>query len=361
MQGPYRIPFDTQRPGAASALSASVERRIALPGTSRSRSRSRSQSRTRTLSAAGAAAVGTGRRAPAGQAPAPRAAERRHVKSPVSAVPPRIDSVVSDSVRKRLDATYGLHSSAAATAGSMAVAGTGGRRRGRQQGPSGRASGRGGSVASTSSTALRGPAGVDAAADEAQGGVRRKAAEIMDRLNRRAGAGNGARAGPGPGPGAGLGGTAGGASSPATSSSMPTTAGTYARSRAVVQRHGYLYNQDIDQLSQTTGYTRRELYRVFGLYKALSSLSTHDNTIDIDTLRRGIPMLAVEDDLFVGRIFALLDGNTNALVRRERRLRFVCARCGVAHTACVRVPLSVCLVMFLSLCVCLCVTFCVSG
>ena len=43
--------------------------------------------------------------------------------------------------------------------------------------------------------------------------------------------------------------------------------------REVIANQGFLFNQNIPDLCRDTGFTRRELYRVFATFKALCSLS----------------------------------------------------------------------------------------
>ena len=63
--------------------------------------------------------------------------------------------------------------------------------------------------------------------------------------------------------------------------------------------HGYLSDQDVGRLMKATNYTRRELFYLFVRFKALCSLSPTPEGIDKETFRKAVPLLSVEDDLFV--------------------------------------------------------------
>ncbi len=75
----------------------------------------------------------------------------------------------------------------------------------------------------------------------------------------------------------------------------------------VASIHGYLFEKDINKLTQETQYHRRELLILFNRFKALCSMAGTPNGIDKETFRKGVPLLSVEDDLFVNRVFACLD------------------------------------------------------
>ena len=75
----------------------------------------------------------------------------------------------------------------------------------------------------------------------------------------------------------------------------------------VARIHGYLCDKNLSQLTNETHYHRRELLTLFNRFKALCSLAGTPEGIDKDTFRKGVPILSVEDDLFVNRVFACLD------------------------------------------------------
>ena len=54
-------------------------------------------------------------------------------------------------------------------------------------------------------------------------------------------------------------------------------------------------------------------YALFGRFKALCGLSSTPDGIDKETFRKGVPMLSVEDDLFVDRVFEVLDDDGSAI------------------------------------------------
>jgi hypothetical protein len=71
--------------------------------------------------------------------------------------------------------------------------------------------------------------------------------------------------------------------------------------------HGYLSDIDIDKLLRQTNYSRRELYVLFGRFKSLCAMSGSPLGIDKQTFKQGIARLAVEDELFVNRVFEMVD------------------------------------------------------
>ncbi|CAK9035172.1 Calcineurin B-like protein 10 (SOS3-like calcium binding protein 8) (SCaBP8) [Durusdinium trenchii] len=78
--------------------------------------------------------------------------------------------------------------------------------------------------------------------------------------------------------------------------------------------HGFLLQQDIAELVKTTQYTRRELFVLFNRFKALSALSANPAGIDKEAFRKGVPLLSVEDDLFVDRVFTVLDEDGSGII-----------------------------------------------
>lgn len=77
--------------------------------------------------------------------------------------------------------------------------------------------------------------------------------------------------------------------------------------KEVSEIHGYLTDQNILELMKVTNYSRRELFYLFVRFKALCSLSPTPEGIDKETFRKAVPLLSVEDDLFVDRVFEVLD------------------------------------------------------
>ena len=89
---------------------------------------------------------------------------------------------------------------------------------------------------------------------------------------------------------------------------------------AVTKQHGFLMERDIDALSLQTGYSREELYTRFIRFKALCALGGTPAGVDRATFRRHVPSLAIEDELFVGRVFDLLDADGAQLLDWEKYL-----------------------------------------
>jgi Ca2+-binding EF-hand superfamily protein len=76
----------------------------------------------------------------------------------------------------------------------------------------------------------------------------------------------------------------------------------------VSKLHGYLSEHNIAELVASTNYTRRELYTMFVRFKALCTLSPLDGLgVDRKTFQNGIARLAIEDNVFVDRVFASVD------------------------------------------------------
>jgi len=78
--------------------------------------------------------------------------------------------------------------------------------------------------------------------------------------------------------------------------------------------HGFLSQQPLRSLLQKSGYDRRELYTLFGRFKALCALSSSPHGLDRDTFKTGLGRLAVEDDLFVSRVFSLVDDDGSGCI-----------------------------------------------
>jgi hypothetical protein len=74
-----------------------------------------------------------------------------------------------------------------------------------------------------------------------------------------------------------------------------------------IYSHGFLFNKGLDKFVESTNYSVRELYILFARFKALCSLSSTPTGVDREAFRLGVPMLSVEDDLFVDRVFEVLD------------------------------------------------------
>eukprot|EP00743_Colponemidia_sp_Colp-15_P007423 GILK01008022.1.p1 GENE.GILK01008022.1~~GILK01008022.1.p1 ORF type:complete len:426 (-),score=70.17 GILK01008022.1:294-1571(-) len=69
-----------------------------------------------------------------------------------------------------------------------------------------------------------------------------------------------------------------------------------------------LASAEIDDLLRTTKFTRREIITYYNRFRALAAMGPPPhNQLDKDTFKRGIDRLALEDDLFVNRMFDVLD------------------------------------------------------
>eukprot|EP00742_Colponemidia_sp_Colp-10_P002903 GILJ01003100.1.p1 GENE.GILJ01003100.1~~GILJ01003100.1.p1 ORF type:complete len:1000 (+),score=168.37 GILJ01003100.1:48-3047(+) len=85
----------------------------------------------------------------------------------------------------------------------------------------------------------------------------------------------------------------------------------------VASIHGYLSEKNLQELKDSTNYSRKELYHMFGLFKALCAIATTPNGIDKETFRKSIPLLSVEDDKFVDRVFQILDADGSGQIDWE--------------------------------------------
>jgi Ca2+-binding EF-hand superfamily protein len=83
---------------------------------------------------------------------------------------------------------------------------------------------------------------------------------------------------------------------------------------AVSELHGFLSQKNIKALLKATNYNRRELYVIFCRFKALCALSPSPHGIDQRTFKTGVARLAVEDDRFVERVYALVDDDASGAV-----------------------------------------------
>eukprot|EP00743_Colponemidia_sp_Colp-15_P004827 GILK01005200.1.p1 GENE.GILK01005200.1~~GILK01005200.1.p1 ORF type:complete len:986 (-),score=172.90 GILK01005200.1:165-3122(-) len=85
----------------------------------------------------------------------------------------------------------------------------------------------------------------------------------------------------------------------------------------VASIHGYLSEKNLQELKDSTNYSRKELYHMFGLFKALCAIATTPHGIDKETFRKSIPLLSVEDDKFVDRVFQILDADGSGQIDWE--------------------------------------------
>jgi Ca2+-binding EF-hand superfamily protein len=94
---------------------------------------------------------------------------------------------------------------------------------------------------------------------------------------------------------------------------------------AVSRMHGFLSQKDIPELVRQTNYNRRELYVIYARFKALCALSPTPEGIDKTTFNKGIARLAVEDELFVNRVFGLVDEDGSGQIEWDEFLTAMAA------------------------------------
>jgi Ca2+-binding EF-hand superfamily protein len=97
------------------------------------------------------------------------------------------------------------------------------------------------------------------------------------------------------------------------------------KTAAVVREFGYLMERDLAALGASTGYSRPQLYQLWARFKGLCALSSTPTGIDKDTFRNHIPILTVEDDMFVARVFDLLDVDGSGTIEWEEYLTALAA------------------------------------
>ena len=76
-------------------------------------------------------------------------------------------------------------------------------------------------------------------------------------------------------------------------------------------------------LLRKTNMTRAELFRLFNRFKALCQISGTPGKIDKKTFKEGVSSLAFEDDIFVDRVFALLDEDGSGSVEWQEFINTV--------------------------------------
>jgi len=92
--------------------------------------------------------------------------------------------------------------------------------------------------------------------------------------------------------------------------------------RTVSDIHGFLSQKNIKGLLKATKYTRRDLYTLYVRFKALCALSPNPSGLSKETFKKGVARLAVEDDLFVDRVYGLIDEDQSDSIEWEE---FLCA------------------------------------
>jgi serine/threonine-protein phosphatase 2B regulatory subunit len=89
---------------------------------------------------------------------------------------------------------------------------------------------------------------------------------------------------------------------------------TYHSTDLISRLHGYLAEQKIDQLMSATGYSRNQLYSHFLRFKALCASSESPEGVTRACFRGGVPSLAMEDSLFVDRVFNIIDAERRGVL-----------------------------------------------
>jgi hypothetical protein len=78
--------------------------------------------------------------------------------------------------------------------------------------------------------------------------------------------------------------------------------------------HGYLSKTNLVPLCHSTGFSRSQLLAFWLQYKSLCALSSSPLGVDLPSFRKFVPSVTLEDDLFVTRVFAVLDRTGSALI-----------------------------------------------
>jgi len=84
--------------------------------------------------------------------------------------------------------------------------------------------------------------------------------------------------------------------------------------------HGFWSNQNSAELSMLTGFSTSELCHMYNEFLSHCSFSDTPFGISLNFLRRGLPLFSVEDDLFLHRIFKIVDANDRGLWKWEEYL-----------------------------------------
>ena len=93
----------------------------------------------------------------------------------------------------------------------------------------------------------------------------------------------------------------------------------------ISELHGFLSDMNISELLAKTNYNRRELYVMYVRFKALCSMSPTPDGIDRATFKKGVARLSVEDDLFVNRVYDLIDEDNSDSIEWDEFLTVMSA------------------------------------
>jgi hypothetical protein len=184
-------------------------------------------------------------------------------------------------------------------------------------------------AASTAANSIAGSAAASHASGSASGGGVTPGASLLWAPPASSSAAAAAAAGGGGGAAALRASGAGASSGAGAPSAAPLQRGARmpAKVAAVVRNFGYLMERDLDALVATTGYSRKQLYMMFTQFKALCALTPDASGSGIDraTFRAHVPSLCVEDDMFVNRVFDLLDADGSQVLEWDEYLTAMAA------------------------------------
>lgn len=79
--------------------------------------------------------------------------------------------------------------------------------------------------------------------------------------------------------------------------------------------------QHMRSIVKQTGFSRKELYRMFAQFKALVAMSSRIDGIDKETFTRYLPGLGLEDSKFANRVFMTLDEDGSDVIEWDEFLK----------------------------------------
>ena len=88
----------------------------------------------------------------------------------------------------------------------------------------------------------------------------------------------------------------------------------------ISRRHGFLCDRDLAGTLESSRFTRRGLFALWVRFKAMCALSGGTEGISRDVFKRGVSRLAIEDDLFVSSVFALVDEDGSGTIEWDEFL-----------------------------------------
>ena len=103
----------------------------------------------------------------------------------------------------------------------------------------------------------------------------------------------------------------------------------------VSRRLGFALDQDLAAMPSAANYSQRDLYALWLRFKALCGLSGRADGVSKEVFRRGVLRLTVEDDLFVSRVYDLVDEDGSGVIEWSEFLFALDAlESGSLHTKC---------------------------